>query len=74
MKDLIVSNKEWVFSGIGVFILGIIINFLFNNDKGDTYQQESDDDSINIQAVNSKKDINITINSKQEREEKEDAK
>jgi len=26
--DWIIDNKEWVFSGIGVFILGFLLNFL----------------------------------------------
>jgi hypothetical protein len=29
----LIENKQWVFSGFGVFILGIIINFIFNKYK-----------------------------------------
>lgn len=31
--DWIVANKEWVFSGIGVFIIGTIITILINKNK-----------------------------------------
>lgn len=33
--NFIIENKEWIFSGIGVFIIGLIYNFFFNKKKND---------------------------------------
>lgn len=50
MKWLI-ANKEWVFSGVGVFVLSIIIGIVFKN-KGSVKQvQKSGDNSSNYQAA-----------------------
>lgn len=52
----IIDNKEWVFSGIGVFALSLIAAFIFKG-KGTTSQtQKSGKNSKNYQAAG---DINI---------------
>lgn len=43
--EWIMNNKEWIFSGIGVFVLGF---FIVKNRGGQT--QKSGDNSVNIQA------------------------
>lgn len=56
MEDVIewfASNYKWVFSGIGVVILGAIFSF-FRKSKsnGISQKQRSGNNSINIQAGN----------------------
>lgn len=41
----IIGNKEWLFSGVGVFVLGL---FLYK--KGTSQKQSSGPNSINIQS------------------------
>ncbi len=45
------DNKEWIFSGIGVFIIGGLVKWLFNRNTAKSYKmkQKSGDNSINIQ-------------------------
>lgn len=33
MLDLVLENKEWIFSGIGVFLLGFLIKIFANKSK-----------------------------------------
>jgi hypothetical protein len=49
------NNKEWIFSGIGVFLLGLIINIVFRK-KSIKQIQKSGKNSKNYQAGG---DINI---------------
>lgn len=66
MHDLIayiITNKEWIFSGVGILILGWIINLLFSKRKDNskiTLNQKSGSKSINIQGykINIKDDEN----------------
>lgn len=47
-----IDNKEWVFSGIGVFIIGLFITWLSNKNmtkRHNKMKQKSGDNSINIQ-------------------------
>lgn len=47
----IIDNAQWVFSGIGVFVLGLFIAFLKRENTATTKQkQKSGNNSINIQA------------------------
>jgi len=46
----IIENKEWVFSGIGVFILSLIISFIFKRRGKVNMTQKSGKGSVNIQA------------------------
>lgn len=60
--DLIVKHKEWLFSGIGVFFLSLLVTFVVflikGRKKGDFTQfQKSGKNSINMQSKGS-----ITIN------------
>jgi len=50
MKWLL-ANKEWIFSGIGVFILGILLAFFRHKKKGKILRQKqkSGSHSTNIQ-------------------------
>lgn len=57
--DWIIENKEWIFSGIGVFILGIIINILRKKSNKTTQRQKSGNNSTNIQIGG-----NVEINKK----------
>jgi len=54
--EWLIENKEWVFSGIGVFALTLIVTVLRR--KGNSYKQsqKGGDYSINIQSG---KDTNI---------------
>jgi len=46
--EWIMNNKEWIFSGIGVAIISLIIG-LFLKKKSTKMKQKSGDSSINIQ-------------------------
>jgi len=46
----IIENKEWIFSGIGVFILAFILNLLFKKRKRNIMKQKSGSKSKNIQV------------------------
>ena len=47
----LLHNKEWIFSGIGVFIIALIINWLNRPPKNKkvNQRQKSGDNSVNIQ-------------------------
>jgi predicted tellurium resistance membrane protein TerC len=49
--EWIIANKEWIFSGIGVFIIGVVISLLRKNQKKKTVKmkQKSGSNSNNIQ-------------------------
>ena len=49
--DWIIENKEWVFSGIGVFVLGLIISLIARKGKNKSMKmnQKSGSNSKNIQ-------------------------
>ncbi|WP_288342882.1 hypothetical protein [uncultured Roseivirga sp.] len=49
--DWIIENKEWIFSGIGVFVLGIVYAFFKKRKKSKSLKmkQKSGDNSTNIQ-------------------------
>ena len=49
--EWILVNKEWIFSGVGVFIIGLIVNY-FNRKKSSNaiiQKQKSGSKSTNIQ-------------------------
>jgi len=52
------ENREWIFSGIGVFILSLLLGILIKNKYANktVQKQKSGKDSTNIQAT---RDINI---------------
>jgi len=50
--EWIISNKEWIFSGIGVFIIGLVISIFrknVNKKKTTKMKQKSGSNSTNIQ-------------------------
>jgi hypothetical protein len=60
MIEWLFQNKEWVFSGIGVGIIGAIIKFIFNRRRSpDSLQQQKlSHSSGNLQVG---RDINIVV-------------
>lgn len=51
MIDYINNNKEWIFSGIGVFFLTLLVGFLFRRRKtGISQNIKSGNNSTNIQV------------------------
>lgn len=62
MMDWIISNKEWIFSGIGVVILGTILRLFFlkkgNSDSSTNINSNKVDDNSSISNTNN---ININI-------------
>lgn len=51
LTNYIVNNKEWIFSGIGVFFLTIFFGFLFHRRKtGISQNIKSGNNSTNIQV------------------------
>ena len=67
---LIIDNKEWVFSGIGVFILGLIITFfswLFrkkHKSNTDTHVSMKQKGGKNSNNYKSNGDMTINLNTK----------
>lgn len=58
MINWIIENKEWIFSGIGVLVISLILNFLFR--RGNAKQiQKGGENSKNYQSSG-----NMTINEK----------
>jgi hypothetical protein len=51
--EWIVTNKEWAFSGIGVFIVGLFLSRAAINRKT-TQKIKSGDNSINTQSISHK--------------------
>lgn len=47
MLDYLLSNKEWIFSGIGVAVISWL---LFNNSKKNNMSQKGGDNSTNVQV------------------------
>lgn len=49
---LIVDNKEWAFSGVGVMLISIVLGFVFKNksDDGKVQKIKSGKNSTNIQG------------------------
>ena len=46
----IANNKEWVFSGIGVLIISLIIGIIIKKNHTIIMKQKSGNNSINIQS------------------------
>lgn len=55
----IIDNKEWVFSGIGVFVISLIAAVIFKGKKTASQTQKSGKNSKNYQAAG-----NINIGTK----------
>ena len=54
--DLISENYEWIFSGIGVFVLGLVVSFIKikkGKQTGRSMNQVSRDNCVNIQIGSS---------------------
>jgi len=52
----IIDNKEWIFSGAGVFLISLIIAFSMRNKRSINQNQKSGKNSTNYQSAS---DINI---------------
>lgn len=55
----IIDNKEWVFSGAGIFLLSLFISLFMKNKKSINQKQKSGKNSTNYQSAG---DINIGAN------------
>ncbi len=47
MIDWVVSNKEWIFSGIGVALIGFVYSTIQSKKKANKIVQKGGDNSIN---------------------------
>ena len=53
----IIANKEWLFSGVGVLVISLIVHIIYKYRQPEITQNiQSGDSSINIQSG---RDINI---------------
>jgi len=55
MLDYIANNKEWIFSGIGVFLLSITVTLVISlirrrNREASLQRQQSGSHSVNVQT------------------------
>ena len=48
--ELILNNKEWLFSGVGIVIVGVILRVFFKTKPGSNQTIKSGKNSKNIQA------------------------
>ena len=72
----IIKNKTWLFSGIGVSVIGLFLSVVFEisgikpgpsiNHSGDTQKIISNPSSINIQVQGEARDINVLTHNEQE--------
>ena len=46
----ILENKEWLFSGLGIFIVSLVIGFFMKKSPSNKQIQKSGDNSTNFQA------------------------
>lgn len=56
MMEWIMENKEWIFSGVGVVVIGAVGRFLYKKRSESGQVQKSGKNSVNIQVG---KDFNI---------------
>ena len=63
--SIVKSNAEWIFSGIGVFILASFLTIFVKQKRSNTQIQKSGKNSINIQSGE-----NITIHSRNHKDER----
>lgn len=54
--DWIIENKEWLFSGVGISIIGLIYYLIVKNKRNKVQKQKAGKNSTNVQAGG---DINI---------------
>ena len=50
LVDWILNNKHWIFSGIGVLIISLIIGIIIKKNHTIIMKQKSGNNSINIQS------------------------
>ena len=55
----IIDNKDWIFSGAGIFIISIVVGVIVKNKSSSKQIQKSGSNSANYQAG---KNINIGKN------------
>lgn len=65
--EWIVNNKEWIFSGVGVFIVSVIGAFVFRRVRASTINQTqtSGTRSTNYQSAG---DLNVNVTEKNDAE------
>ena len=51
----IIENKEWIFSGIGIFLLGLVFRLLLKSGGGSRFSIRSGKNSTNIQINKNEK-------------------
>ena len=60
MSEWLIENKEWIFSGIGVAILSIVVSLILRIIKS---TKESSKGNYNITQVHGSSNVNINVNS-----------
>jgi len=64
--EYLMENIKWIFSGIGVFIIGLVINIIIKKFKNNNSQKQNvKDNSTGIQVGG-----NFTINEKESERKK----
>ncbi|HBE76476.1 MAG TPA: hypothetical protein DDW65_01650 [Firmicutes bacterium] len=58
----VLNNKEWIFSGIGVFIISLIIGLIVKQKNNIKQSQSSGDNCTNIQSADS---VEINLKSRE---------
>lgn len=64
IMDWLTSNKDWLFSGLGIVVIGFIWKFITGNNKeNETKQSLSSNININIDTENNKKNDEYLLES-----------
>lgn len=63
MKWLI-ENKEWIFSGVGIAIIGLVVNLIKNKKSKKSIEQKAGNSSIQVNNSNGNVVINNTFDKK----------
>jgi hypothetical protein len=72
IENWIIKNKEWLFSGVGVFIIACTLKFIMNRLKQKNPEQSLATKPISNTNMNLNPSINININSNQNIDTKND--
>lgn len=52
MIEYLINNKEWIFSGVGIFALGLILTFFRKKDKSEETHSQNQQNHIKADKVN----------------------
>ena len=61
------ENKEWLFSGVGIAIIGLVVNLIKNKKSKKTIEQKAGNGSIQVNNNNGNVVINNAVDKKDDK-------